>query len=368
LSKVQLEAKGADFADAGSGVIIARRNSTYYILTNQHVVPIRAKYGIRTHDGAVHQVENSLPKFYKRYPTAESDTTKDLVYRFGVLDSNKKVINNYDLALLQFESSNEYPVAVMGDSSIIQAGERVYVSGWPLPENISKDRIRVFKSGELKRILNPTDPNGNYSLCYNAETAVGMSGGPVFNAKGEVIGIHGAAKNSRQTCMDTSLGIRINDFINEEEKIERYKLASAFKHPPANSLEFVRMVKNQNADILTAAQYQRFFDVSPDDPALSAILSMVDKYGCMRAFDDGSFKPLFGENRGDLAIDINACMGGMELSLTKKFENTIPKDDFESIKKSVEALAQEIGAFRNNRSLSPKQKQNSPNSHIDRRI
>lgn len=325
-------------AAPGSGIIIARRNSTYYVLTNTHVVPTRGKYGIRTHDGEVHLVNNRKPQ----YPN-QPDLTENLIYRFANFDSNKKVFNGYDLAVLQFDSSKEYPVAVISDSSTIKPGERIYVSGWPLPKDpTSEDRKRVQKSGELKQILNPSDPNGNYSLCYSVETVEGMSGGPVFNSKGEVVGIHGAGKNSRQSCMDTSLGIKIDDFINEQEKIESYRLTSAFNRPPANPSEFSRMVRNRNADIFTAAEYLRFFDVSPNDPSFSAILSIVDKYGCMRAYEDGSFRPLDSQTRGEFAIDINTCL---DKFVEKSSASRSSRKDFESIQKTLQGLAQEINSL-----------------------
>ncbi len=329
-------------AAPGSGVIIARRNSTYYVLTNTHVVPTRGKYGIRTHDGEVHLVNNRKPQ----YP-GQPDTTEGIIYRFANFDSNRRVFNGYDLAVLQFESSKEYPVAVIGDSSTSKPGDPIYVSGWPLPKDpTSEDRKRVQKNGELKQILNPSDPNGNYSLCYSAETAQGMSGGPVFNSKGEVIGIHGAGKNSRQPCIETSLGIKIDDFIKEQEKIERYRLTSAFKRPPANPSEFSRMVRNRNADIFTAAEYLRFFDVSPNDPSFSAILSMVDKYGCMRAYEDDTFRPLDAQTRGEFAIDINTCFDKIVEKISAG-GNGIDRKDFESIQKTVETLAQEIKTLKN---------------------
>lgn len=346
-NRKSLEAKGVTFDDAGSGVIIARRNSTYYVLTNEHVVRPRVKFGIRTHDGELHQVQNSLPPHKDK---GQPDLNKDLVERFGVYDSKKNFVNGYDLALLQFDSSEEYPVAPIGDSSTMTAGEPVFVSGWPLPKTTSEanseDRRRVFKDGKLERILNPADPNGNYNLCYTADTARGMSGGPVFNAKGEVIGIHGAGKNKRQSCFENSLGIKINDLINQQEKIERYRLTNAFKRPPADPSEFARMVKNPRADILTVEEYKKFFDVSPEDPSFSAILSMVDKYNCMKVFDDGSFRPLDPQTRGDFALDINTCLNQMAQKLAAG-GSAISREDFKSIQKTVLALTEEIPSLKN---------------------
>ena len=339
IERQQVEAK-SDIPYAGSGVIIARRNSTYYVLTNTHVVETRGKYGIRTHDGEVHVVDNRKPKYKDQL-----DKYEGLIYRFANFDSDTKVVNGYDLAVIEFESNRAYPVAVIGDSSTLKPGDRIYVSGWPLPKDTtSEDRKRVQKDGELKQILNPSDPNGNYSLCYSAETVPGMSGGPVFNSKGEVVGVHGQGKNSRQSCFDTSLGIKISDFINEQEKIERYMLTNVLQRPPANPSKFVDMVRNRNADIFLAAEYLRFFDVSPDDPSFQAILSVVDKYGCMRAFPDGSFRPLDHELRGEFVIDITTCLDNL---VQKLVGGTIKREDFESIQKTVQALEEEITSLKN---------------------
>ncbi|MGC9528587.1 MAG: trypsin-like peptidase domain-containing protein [Limnospira sp.] len=330
---------GATFPYAGSGLIVARRDSTYYVLTNQHVVAGRAKYAIRTYDGELHQVENSLPPFAN---SGQKDDNQNTVTRFGELNSQKKAIDGYDLALLHFESDKNYPIAVMGDANMMTVGTPVFVSGWPLPSDRSRDRIRVLRVGELKRILDPSDPNGNYSLCYTAETAVGMSGGPVFNDRGELIGVHGAGKNYRPRCIDTSLGIKINDFIDEQEKIGRYRLKNDFRRPPANPSEFARMVTNSNADTLRGSEYQKLFDVSPTDPDYQAIL-FVSQYGCMGAYDDGTFRPRYEATRGEFVMDLSRCMKALEgVASQASRGGGGSRTDFESIKRSVNELTREV--------------------------
>ncbi|XDE61672.1 serine protease [Arthrospira platensis BEA 1257B] len=226
----QSAAEGAEFRDAGSGVIVARRNATYYVLTNEHVVRNRNNYSIRTHDGDLHQVENMLPPYLD---LGQQDTTKDTVTHFGKYNHQKKTVDGYDLALISFQSNNNYPVAVVGDANTTTVGTPVFVSGWPLPSNPSQDRTRVLRAGELQQILDPADPNGNYNLCYTAETARGMSGGPVFNDRGEVIGVHGEGKdNQRPQCFDVRLGIKINDFIDAQEQKGQYRLKNDLRFLP----------------------------------------------------------------------------------------------------------------------------------------
>ena len=56
----------------GSGVIYAREGNIYYVVTNQHVVPVDTEYQIQTHDGTIHQprtskLRNSWKDYARRY-------------------------------------------------------------------------------------------------------------------------------------------------------------------------------------------------------------------------------------------------------------------------------------------------------------
>lgn len=345
----QRAAEGAEFRDAGSGVIVARRNATYYVLTNEHVVRDRNNYSIRTHDGDLHQVENMLPPYLD---LGQQDTTKDTVTHFGKYNHQKKTVDGYDLALISFQSNNNYPVAVVGDANTTTVGTPVFVSGWPLPSNPSQDRTRVLRAGELQQILDPADPNGNYNLCYTAETARGMSGGPVFNDRGEVIGVHGEGKdNQRPQCFDVRLGIKINDFIDAQEQKGQYRLKNDLRFPPANPSEFASAVTYPNADTLRGVDYQQFFEISPNDPAYKAI-QFVSQYGCMGAFQDGTFRPRRVATRGEFVVDINRCMNGLKEVASKSLPGGgISLENFDFLQQSVDELQREVESLSNNNNL-----------------
>lgn len=342
----QSAAEGAPFMDAGSGVIVARRNSTYYVLTNQHVVAYRSSYGIRTHDGDVHKVENATPPYVN---LGQEDNTKDTVTHFGKYNPQTQAVDGYDLALISFQSHKNYPVAVVGDANTTKVGTPVFISGWPLPSNPSQDRTRVLRVGELRQILDPADPNGNYSLCYTAETAPGMSGGPVFNDHGEVIGVHGSGKgHQRPQCVDTSLGIKINDFIDAQEQKEQFKLKNDLRFPPANSSEFASLVTYPNADTLRGVNYQQFFDISPDDPAYKAI-QFLGQYGCMGAFPDGTFRPRRIATRGELVMELNGCLNSLqEIVSLSQSGGGIPQQNFDFLQQSVQELQRQVESLSNN--------------------
>jgi serine protease Do len=149
---------------SGSGVIIAKQGNIYTVLTTNHVVASLAQeYSIRTH----------LEKNYR-------------AIRIQRLPKNDRDI---DLALVQFQSREQYPIAPMGESERAVVGSTIYVAGYPLPIAFGSERKLEFTGGIVSSRLGGT--SSGYGLRYQAVTRRGMSGGPVFDADGRVVGIHG---------------------------------------------------------------------------------------------------------------------------------------------------------------------------------
>ena len=168
---VRIETPG----EPGSGVIIERNGNIYTVLTAQHVLA-------------------ALGGNEEAYVIPAADETKS--YRLNnrsirTLPQNLDV----DLAIVQFESQETYEVARLGDSSTLSLGSESYVSGYPLPTAAIKDITLQFTDGIITAI--PTEPyERGYGLVYSNNTIAGMSGGPVFDAQGNVIGIHGRGDRS----------------------------------------------------------------------------------------------------------------------------------------------------------------------------
>ncbi|TAF58658.1 MAG: peptidase S1 [Oscillatoriales cyanobacterium] len=135
-------------AAGGSGVIIAKQGNIYTVLTANHVVASLAQeYSIRTH----------LEKSYT--------------------------------AIRQFQSRDRYPVAPIGESQRAVVGSTIYVAGYPLPVASGSERKLEFTAGIISSRVGRA--SSGYGLRYQAVTRRGMSGGPVFDADGRVVGIHG---------------------------------------------------------------------------------------------------------------------------------------------------------------------------------
>ena len=149
----------------GSGVIIAKNGNIYTVLTVNHVVEdSETEYSIRTHREKDYQVTNVI--------------------------NLQKTDEEPDLAILKFESSEEYPIATLGNSEQSVIGAQIYVFGYPATGGLfGVDRAPELSPGLITS--RPKNRPEGYTLRYQAVTWSGMSGGPVFDTDGRVVGLHG---------------------------------------------------------------------------------------------------------------------------------------------------------------------------------
>jgi serine protease Do len=143
----------------GSGIIVRHTGDRYYVLTNNHVVDNATTMNVRLGDGKVHKAS-----------VVGKDPLKDL-------------------AMVSFTSSDNIPVATLGDSDALQVGDIVLAVGNPLG----------FESTVTMGIvsaLGRRGPTGSQASSYTSyiqtDAAIneGNSGGALVNIAGQVVGIN----------------------------------------------------------------------------------------------------------------------------------------------------------------------------------
>ena len=185
-----------DGASVGSGLLMEHSNGVYTVLTNWHVMKNQGEYIVSTIDGRKHQVD---PASIKQLP-------------------------GLDLAVLKFNSNQNYQVAELGDSANINEGQSVYFAGYPGELRKEDNRYYRFFSANIVGILPKSTENG-YSLIYNGEAFPGMSGGPVLNQNGLVIGVHGEANVHALSGGTSNYAIPINSYQTAIANLDRQPTA-----------------------------------------------------------------------------------------------------------------------------------------------
>ncbi|MFN6032561.1 MAG: serine protease, partial [Dolichospermum sp.] len=143
---------------SASGTLIAKNGNNYTILTNDHVINPGESYRIQAPDGKI-------------YPAT-------------VIKEKPPSIKNQDAALFQFQSTVEYTIATLGTSAPIAVNQKIVAAGF-----VSDSAKLVFTEGQISLLPDKSFQRG-YRIGYNNKIQPGMSGGPILNYQGEVIGIN----------------------------------------------------------------------------------------------------------------------------------------------------------------------------------
>jgi Do/DeqQ family serine protease len=146
----------------GSGIIVRKEEgsgskpATYYVLTNNHVVGDANEIIVAVNDGT-------------EYPA-------ELVGK----DERK------DLAMISFQSADDLPLAVLGDSDTVMVGDWAIAIGNPL------GFMSSMTMGIVSAVGRTGGPAGNINDFIQTDTSInqGNSGGALVNIRGEVIGIN----------------------------------------------------------------------------------------------------------------------------------------------------------------------------------
>jgi serine protease Do len=219
----------------GSGVIIGRvekgYKNVYTILTAAHVVRTPNSYRIIT------------PVL-----TDNSGVRK----RVSINIDAKRNINklpDVDLATVSFESNYTFAIGTIGNSEYADEGSPVYVAGFPKPGKAIKRVAFQFTGGMVSSRLDevdndPKERNNGYDLAYTNITRAGMSGGPVFDAAGRIVAIHGQGDRNSQTPGEEAsrgvaddektgfnLGIPIQTFLKLQPQFSKSGGAKIDKSP-----------------------------------------------------------------------------------------------------------------------------------------
>jgi tetratricopeptide (TPR) repeat protein len=172
--------------NSGSGVIFSKQGNTYYVLTAKHVVATLDQYEIVTPSGKTYAVD------YAR-------VTK---------------LANIDLAVIPFTSNEALSLVKFGNSQAVSQGNEINISGWPIPDAAITQPSHLVIPGVVVGIQN--NNKDGYALLYNNSTSPGMSGGPIFNREGQMIGIHGRASGNQESGkVGINLGIPVHLFLQQ---------------------------------------------------------------------------------------------------------------------------------------------------------
>ncbi len=244
---------------AGSGVIISADG---YIVTNHHVIENANSITVTLRDGTTN-------------------------YKATLIGSDE----DNDIALLKIDAEGLSP-ATFGDSSSLAVGDYVVAIGNPLGTLGGTVTDGIISA--LAREVTIEDKNMTL-LQTNAQISPGNSGGGLFNANGELIGI-----------------VNAKDSATEVEGI-------AFAIPVSNVLDIIKDLQNYGYVTGKIDMGMEFVDINSND---TAFYYGVNQLGCyVLSVNTGSNAEKAGFKRGDLIVAVNETKVSTSEEISKALEN-----------------------------------------------
>jgi hypothetical protein len=89
----------------------------------------------------------------------------------------------------------------------------------------------------------------------------------------------------------------------------------------------------------------QFSDVQSTDWAYEALSRVVEKYGCLQGYPDGTYRGKRALSRYEFAAGLNACLRQIEALIEAKGQNYVLKEDFEALQRLVEEFRTELATL-----------------------
>ncbi len=226
-----------------------------------HIVDIVGSGSIVDRSGIIVTNRHVIENAYEIYVTLQDGTTKQARLLGKGL--------NFDLALLKIDVGRSLPAIKVGNSDGVRVGDRVLAIGNPLG----------LQGTVTSGIVSAThrDLSGPYDEFIQTDAAInhGNSGGPLFNTRGEVIGINNQIFSDSSTSGSIGLGFAIpsNDVTFLLRQINRYG------RPRIGWLGIrVQRLTPEMADVLGVPKHNGAIvaEVAPKSPAEDAGIQIGD--------------------------------------------------------------------------------------------
>lgn len=282
------------YRSLGSGFIV---HEDGYIVTNNHVIDRSDKIIVRLLDDKTEYIANVIGRDTKT-----------------------------DLALIKIEPKEKLHVVYFGDSDQVEVGEWVVAIGnqFQLGQTVTAGIV----SAKSRRV--PTKAGSAYDSFIQTDASInpGSSGGPLFNIRGQVIGINTAIFTPGRPAMGGGSGFNIGigfalpvnlaqniiTQLKEQGKVTRGLLGVIIQRIDGDVAEAMSLPSPDGALVA---------DVMPDTPAAKAgfkIKDVIIKYQGSEIRDHEDLPLLVANTPIGDKVDIQVLRAGKKIALSATIE------------------------------------------------
>jgi hypothetical protein len=121
-----------------------------------------------------------------------------------------------------------------------------------------------------------------------------------------------------------------------------YQITSV-NHLIAQGLDYEDDLEEAQGQVTSVSQLS---DIQPTDWSFQALQSLVERYGCIAGYPDGSFRGNRAMTRYEFAAGLNACLDRLTELIASSTGNLASRDDLEALQRMQEEFAPELAVLR----------------------
>jgi Carbohydrate-selective porin, OprB family/S-layer homology domain len=183
------------------------------------------------------------------------------------------------------------------------------------------------------------------------EVAIAETKLPVIGA--EELKVAQASTEAQPLAISTSTELPV---IGAEKELKVAQTSTEAQPPAANAsddnLNQINNYSNEgkgNADSNSIAQVtsvSQLSDVQPTDWAFQALQSLVERYGCIAGYPDGTYRGNRATTRYEFAAGLNACLDRVNELIATATADAVRKEDLATLQRLQEEFATELATLR----------------------
>ena len=119
-------------------------------------------------------------------------------------------------------------------------------------------------------------------------------------------------------------------------------LAQTTPNDRSEVLEQINRYSPESDPLDQVTNVSQLRDVSPGDWAFEALRSLVERYGCIAGYPDGTFRGNRATSRYEFAAGLNACLNQVERLIQTSTADFVRKSDLETLQRLVSEFRTEL--------------------------
>jgi hypothetical protein len=116
--------------------------------------------------------------------------------------------------------------------------------------------------------------------------------------------------------------------------------------PGGDSLNQVIQYSNESNSLSQVSSISQLSDVQPTDWAYQALQSLVERYGCIAGYPDGTYRGNRALTRYEFAAGLNACLDRISELIASSVADLATKEDLATLQRLQEEFAAELATLR----------------------